>query len=69
MSKDYHHQPLNHLNHGYIRPYKVLAQLCYIYTTVGLSARCPYVGCVLVRRHRVNRVNWARTHQRWLRQQ
>ena len=35
----------------------------------GLSAHCPYVGCVLARHHRVNRVKWARTHQRWLRQQ
>ena len=35
----------------------------------GLSARRPYVGCILARRHRVNLVNWARTHQRWLRQQ
>ena len=34
-----------------------------------LSARRPYFGCVLGRRHRVNRVNWTRTHQRWLRQQ
>ena len=35
-----------------------------------LSARRPYVGCVLVRRHTcVNRVNWSRTHQNWLRQQ
>ena len=29
---------------------------------VRLSARRPYVGCVLARRHRVNHVNWARTH-------
>ena len=28
----------------------------------GLSARRPYVGCVLARRHRVNRVNLARLH-------
>ena len=35
----------------------------------GLGARRPYVGCVLGRRHRVNRVNLARKHQRWLRQQ
>ena len=35
----------------------------------GLNARCPYVGCVLARRHRVNRVNCTRTHQRCLRQQ
>ena len=35
----------------------------------GLSARGPFVGCVLARRHRVNRVNWARTNQHWLRQQ
>ena len=34
-----------------------------------LIARRPYVGCVLARRHLVNRVNWARRHQRWLRQQ
>ena len=26
----------------------------------GLRARRPYVSCVLARRHRVNRVNWAR---------
>ena len=37
--------------------------------TGGISARRPYVVCVLARRHRVNRVHWARTHQRWLRQQ
>ena len=35
----------------------------------GLSARRPYVGCVLARRHRINYVNWARTHQFWLRQE
>ena len=35
----------------------------------GLNARRPYVGCVLARSHRVNRVKWARTHQRWIRQQ
>ena len=35
----------------------------------GISARRPYVGCVLAQRHRANRVNWACTHQRWLRQQ
>ena len=35
----------------------------------GLSACRPYVGCVLVPRHCVNRVNWARTHQCWLQQQ
>ena len=35
----------------------------------GLLGRRPYVGCVLTRRHRVNRVNWARTHHRWIRQQ
>ena len=35
----------------------------------GLSASRPYVGCVLARRHLVNRVNWACTYQRWLRQQ
>ena len=35
----------------------------------GLSARRQYVGCVLAQRHRVYHVNWARTHQRWLRQQ
>ena len=34
-----------------------------------LSARRPYVGCVLARRQRLNRINWAHTHQRWLRQQ
>ena len=36
------------------------------------SARRPYVGCVLARCHRVNRLNWAHTciaYQRWLRQQ
>ena len=35
----------------------------------GLSARCRYAGCVLERRNRVNRVYWAHTRQRWLRQQ
>ena len=35
----------------------------------ALSACLPYVGCVLGRRYHVNRVNWVRTHQRWLRQQ
>ena len=35
----------------------------------GLRAHRPYVGCLLTRRHRVNRVNWARTHIRWIRQQ
>ena len=35
----------------------------------GLSARRPYVGCVLARLHRVNRVNWVRSHQHWLGQQ
>ena len=35
----------------------------------GRSARRPYVGCVLARRQSVNIVNWAHTHQRWLRQQ
>ena len=35
----------------------------------GLSARRPYVGYVLARLHIVNRVNWAHTHQRWLKQQ
>ena len=35
----------------------------------GLSARRPYVCCVLARRHRVNRGNWACAHQRWLRPQ
>ena len=34
-----------------------------------LSIRHPYIGCVLAPRHRVNRINWACTHQRWLRQQ
>ena len=38
MSKDYH-QP-HHLNHGYIRPYKLLAQLSLIYTTDGLYPTC-----------------------------
>ena len=33
----------------------------------GLSACCPYDGCVLARCNRVNCVNC--THQRWLRQQ
>ena len=28
-----------------------------------------YDGCVSARSHRLNCVNWARTHQRWLRQQ
>ena len=33
-------------------------------------AKCTSsICCVLVRRHRVNRINWARTHQHWLRQQ
>ena len=31
----------------------------------GLSACRPYVGCVLARRHRVNRVNWERKNQCW----
>ena len=35
----------------------------------GLSARCPYVGCVLARSQRVNRVTWTLAHKRWLRQQ
>ena len=35
----------------------------------GLSAHCSYDGCVLERCHRVNHVNWAHTHQHWLRQQ
>ena len=35
----------------------------------GLSARRPYVDCVLARRTWVTRVNWAGTNQRWLRQQ
>ena len=35
----------------------------------GLSARRPYVSCVLPLRHRVNRLNWARIHQRCLKQQ
>ena len=35
----------------------------------GLSARHPYVGCVLAQRHRVNRVNWVRTQKRRLKQQ
>ena len=35
----------------------------------GLGTRCPYVDCVLARPNRVNRVNWTRTHQLWLRQQ
>ena len=34
----------------------------------ALSARIPYVGCVLGQHRSVNRVKWARTHQRWLRQ-
>ena len=45
--------------------------VCNRLLEVGLSARRPYVGCVLVQRHRVNRLNWARkfhVHQRWLRQ-
>ena len=36
---------------------------------MGLSVRRPYDGCIFARRHRVNRGNWARTHQRWVRQQ
>ena len=36
---------------------------------ITLSARRPYVGYVLARLHIVNRVNWAHTHQRWLKQQ
>ena len=35
----------------------------------GLSARRPYVGYVLARLHRVNQVNWARTHKHWFKQQ
>ena len=32
----------------------------------GLSARRPYVGSVLAKRHHVNRVNWTRTlSQQW----
>lgn len=30
-----------------------------------LRGRRHYVGCVLTRRHRVNRVNWAHTNHRW----
>ena len=33
----------------------------------GLHGRRPYVGCVLTQRHRVNRLNWARLHTRWIR--
>ena len=33
----------------------------------GLHARCPYVGCVLMQRHRQNRLNWAYVHTRWIR--
>ena len=35
----------------------------------GLSIHRPYVGCVLAQHHCKNRVNWAGTQQRWLRQQ
>ena len=35
----------------------------------GLSARTAYVGWILARSHCVIRVNWARTHERWPRQQ
>jgi len=31
-----------------------------------LRARRPYTGPVLTRRHRSSRLNWARTHRRWL---
>ena len=33
----------------------------------GLDGRPPYVGCVLTQRHRVNRLNLARLHTRWIR--
>ena len=33
----------------------------------GLHARRPHVGCVLTRRHRQNRLNWARVQIRWIR--
>ena len=35
----------------------------------GLGARRPHLRCVFARRHGINRVNWARTHQRLVRQQ
>ena len=41
----------------------------YCLLKCGLSARRPYVVCVLARRHRVSLINWERTRQRWLRQQ
>ena len=42
-----------------------LPKLCAITLREGgLSARRPYVGCVLARGHRVNSVNWARKRQR-----
>ena len=31
----------------------------------GLRTRRPYVGVPLTRRHRQDRVNWARNHRRW----
>jgi len=31
-----------------------------------LRARRPYAGPVLTRRHRANRLNWDRSHRRWL---
>ena len=42
-----------------------LPNLCAIaFARGGLSARLPDVACVLAQRHRVNRINWTRTHQR-----
>ena len=35
----------------------------------GLGARRPHLRCVFARRHGINRVNWARTHQHLVRQQ
>lgn len=35
----------------------------------GLRSRRPYVGPKLTLRHRRNRMQWARTHQRWILQQ
>lgn len=35
----------------------------------GLQARRPFVGPVLTRRHRQQRLHWAQQHQRWTRRQ
>ena len=57
-----------------MRPFVVFSHRIHVNTvrnrlrTHRLKARRPYVGAVLTRRHRQDRLRWGRAHQRFTRQ-